>query len=183
MRHCNTVKLSGTIFWSKLDDRQTYTTLRMGIKLGNGGSAFVTVNNPSAKGYEITKPGNKVLITNGWLDTWEKQDGTSEVQIKASDSSVQFFGKEKAIADINYISIVGKILAIDEEYAIVEMIGDRNPKTNQPAIRKAKIKIGEGYNQEAVNSQLYTEGTITSVEIEGKSKILIQADYNKTTIL
>jgi hypothetical protein len=81
MRDINSVILSGSIFWWKLDDRQTYSTLRLGIKLANGGSCFVMINNPLIKGHDMTKAGNKVTI-NGYLDTWTKEDGTSEITIK-----------------------------------------------------------------------------------------------------
>jgi hypothetical protein len=182
MRDCNLVRLTGTIFWSKLQDRQTYSVLRLGVKLASGASAFVSVNNPSTKAYDATKAGNKIAITTGFLDTWEKKEGGSEVQIKANDAGVAFFPKEKSLADMNSVAIVGKILSYTGDSAVIEMVGERNPKTNQPSVRKATVKIGDSY-KDIVNNKIMLEGQIVSEEIDGKSKLSIQADYNKITIL
>ena len=111
MKDLNLVRLAGTVFWSKLDDKQTYSVLRIGVKLDQGSSAFMSINNPAVKDYEIIKAGNKIILSSGWLDTWEKKEGGSEVQIKANGNCVQFFPKEKALPDINSITIVGKVLA------------------------------------------------------------------------
>lgn len=181
MKDINQVALSGTIFWSKLDDRQSYSVLRLGIKLSSGSSAFVSINNPSIKTYDITKAGNKVALR-GWLDTWEKKEGGSEVQIKANDNGVAFFPKEKALADMNSVAIVGKIVSYVGDSAVVEMVGDRNPKTNQPSMRKATVKIGDTY-KDIINSKIMLEGKVVSVDIDGKSKLSIDADYDKITLL
>jgi len=181
MRDQNLVRLSGSIFWNKLDDRQTYTTLRLGIKIGNGGSVFVTVNNPNTRSYDLIKAGNKVLITNAWLDTWDKQDGTSEVQIKCNDGGIAFFPKEKAVTDLNQVSIVGKVLSYEGDTALVEMVGDRNPKTDKPSIRKARVAIGDTF-KDLIESRIILDGKITAPEIEGKSKLTIAADYDKVFI-
>ena len=182
MRDQNSVKLTGSIFWSKLDDRQTYTTLRLGVKLANGGSVFCTVNNPSTKIYDLIKAGNKVLIANGWLDTWDKQDGTSEIQIKANDSGVAFYPKEKVLADINHVAVIGKVLSYSQDCAIIEMVGERNPKTDKPTIRKVAIKIGDSFG-EIVGSKIVLDGKITAPEIDGKSKLVIAADYDKISLV
>lgn len=182
MRDQNLVRLTGTIFWSKLDDRQTYTVLRLGLKLGDSTSVFCTVNNPDTKVYDLIKSGNKVLITNGWLDTWDKQDGTSEVQIKANGNNIAFFPKEKVIADINHVSIVGKVLSYSEDSAQIEMIGDRNPKTDKPSVRKAKIKIGDSF-KEIAGTKIVLDGRITAPEVDGKSKLVIEADYDKISVI
>ena len=190
MRDINVCRLSGEIFWSKLDDNQSYSTLRLGIKLQNGGTVFCTVSNPSVKEYEIIKAGNKVLITGGYLDTWEKQDGTSELQIKSNDSGIQFFPKEKALSDVNIVTIVGTIKNMDNDTAIMEMVGERNPKTQQWTIRKARIKIGDTYKSIS-GSKIMIEGKVTSVDVpvtvDGKekkvSKLVIDAMYDKIIVL
>lgn len=182
MKDLNLVRMSGSIFWSKLDDRQTYSVLRVGVKLDSGGSAFMSVNNPSTSDYEAVKSGNKVILSSGWLDLWEKKEGGTEVQVKTNGNGVQFFPKEKALPSLNSVSIVGKVISYSGDMATIEMYGDRNPKTNQPSIRKAEVKIGDTY-KDIINSRIMLEGKITSVEVEGKSKLVIQADYDKICIL
>jgi hypothetical protein len=177
------LQLSGTIFWSKLDNRQTYSTLRLGIKLASGGSIFVSINNPTTKEYSEIKSGNKVLITSGWLDIWDKEGGESEVIIKANGNSVYFYPKEKVLSDFNHIIIAGKILSYSGDTAIVQMVGDRNPKTNEPAVRRAKIKIGDSFDNGIINADIILEGKVTSVDLDGKSKLVIEANYDKTNIL
>ena len=183
MKDMNNVRLTGSIFWSKLDEKQTYSTLRLGVKLDNKGSVFVTVNNPNTKTHDLVKSGNKVLV-NGWFDTWDKEDGSSEIQIKANDSGVAFFTKEKALANLNHVSIVGKILSFAGDTALVEMWGDRNPKTDKPTIRKVRVKIGDTFTESAIKDcKIILDGKINALEIEGKSKLTIEADYDKITIL
>jgi hypothetical protein len=123
-----------------------------------------------------------VLIASGWLDTWEKQDGTSEVQIKANDSGVAFYSKEKALADINQVSILGKVLTYSQDSASIEMLGDRNPKTDKPSVRKASIKIGDTFGDIA-GSRIMLDGRIATQEIDGKSKLTIEAIYNKISLI
>lgn len=184
MKDSNSVRLTGSIFWSKLDEKQTYATLRLGVKLESGGSVFVTVNNPNTKAHDLVKAGNKVLIANGWFDTWDKPDGTSETQIKANDSGVAFFPKEKVLAHLNHVSIIGKVLSYSGEDAIVEMWGDRNPKTDKPTIRKVKIKIGDSFKAEQiVNNKIILDGSVEAIEVEGKSKLVIAANYATVTIV
>jgi hypothetical protein len=183
MKDVNNVRLSGSIFWSKLDDRQTYSTLRLGIKLANGSSVFASINNPSTKAYDLIKAGNKVLISNGWLDTWEKKEGGSEIQIKANDSGCRFFPKEKALADVNHVVVIGKVLEYSGDTAKIEMYGDRNPKTDQPTIRNAKIKIGDTFGADLVNNKLMLDAKVVSVDESGKSKLVIEADYDKVSVL
>lgn len=182
MKDLNLCRLTGVIFWSKLDDRQTYSVLRLGIKLANGGSAFISVNNPTTKAYDAIKAGNKVVVANGWLDTWEKKEGGSEVQIKANDSGVAFFSKEKALADMNSVAMVGKVVSYSGDTAVIEMVGDRNPKTNQFTTRKAAVRIGDTY-KDLVGTKIMLEGSVVSIEEEGKSKLSIQASYDKITVL
>jgi hypothetical protein len=182
MRDINSVILSGTIFWSKLDDKQTYSTLRLGIKLATGGSCFAVVNNPLVKGHDMTKAGNKVTL-NGYLDTWTKEDGTSELQIKCSGANADFYPKEKALSDYNHVVACGKILSYEGDSAVVEMTGERNPKTDKPTMRKAKVKIGDTFEFEIAGSKIFLMGKIGSTEVEGKSKIFVEGDYSKISIL
>ena len=182
MKDMNNVRLTGNIFWSKLDEKQTYTTLRLGVKLLNGDSAFVTVNNPDTKNYALVKAGNKVLI-NGWFDTWDKEDGTSEVQIKANNTGAYFFPAEKALADINHVSIIGKVLDYAGASATIEMVGERNPKTDKPTIRKVKVQIGDTF-KDIVGSKIILDGGISNLPAEGgKNKLVIMAEYNKITVV
>ena len=181
MRDTNLVSLTGTIFWSKLDDRQTFSTLRLGLKLENGSSVFISISNPSSKAYDITKAGNKVLMTEGWMDTWEKQDNISEVVIRCYDTFVQFFPKDKALSDINEVSITGKIVSYSEDTAVIEMVGDKNPKTQQYTVRKASVKIGDSYSN-IINSKINLKGKLISVDLDGKSKLVVEALYDKIII-
>jgi len=184
MKDVNTVRLTGTIFWQKLDDRQSFSILRLGLKTTSGDSCFLTVSNPSTKAYDILKPGNKVVLTAGMIDTWVKEDGSTELQIKANDSGIMFFPKEKALTDFNSVSVVGKIVALEPDgLATVEMVGDRNPKTDKPTIRKAKINIGPEFKDGIVGSRIMLEAKVTSTEVEGKSKLAFKADYDKILIL
>ena len=182
MRDVNSVILSGTIFWSKLDDRQSYSTLRLGIKLASGGSCFAVVNNPLIKGHDMTKAGNKVTL-NGYMDTWNKEDGTSELQIKCSGANADFYPKEKALSDYNHVVMCGRIESYQDDSAIIEMTGERNPKTDKPTNRKAKVKIGDSFEFEIAGSKIFLMGKIVSTEIEGKSKISIEGNYAQISIL
>ena len=182
MRDVNSIILSGTIFWSKLDNKQSYTILRLGIKLEDGGSCFVTINNPLVKGYDMTKAGNKVTI-NGFLDTWSKEDGTNELTIKCNGANADFYPKEKAIAGYNHVVIAGKILTYEGDSAMIEMAGERNPKTDKPTMRKAKVKIGDTFEFEIPGSKMLLMGKLVSTDVEGKSKVSIDADYAKISLL
>lgn len=182
MKDLNLVRLTGSIFWSKLDDRQTFSVLRVGVKLANGSSAFISINNPNTKEYDAIKAGNKIMVTTGWLDTWEKKEGGSEVQIKANGNGVAFFAKEKALADMNSVAIVGKVLSYSGDTAIIEMVGDRNPKTNQFSVRKTSVKIGNTY-KDITGNRIILEGKVNSVDVDGKGKLSIDADYDKITLL
>ena len=179
MRDINSVRLSGTIFWSKLDERPTFTLLRMGIKLGNGSSLFCLVNNPDSKAYEIIKPGNKVLIGKAWFDYWEERKAT---QVKAYGSNVQFFHKETSISDLAQFTVLGKILQYSNETVLIEMIGDRNPKTGEWAKRRAEIKIGDKY-ENIEGKHIFAQGELSSIDVDRKTQLVIEANYDKITIL
>ena len=183
MKDINTVQLSGTIFWSKLDDRQSFSILRIGVKLTSGSSCFLTVSNPSTKAYDALKPGNKVVLTAGYLDLWEKEDGSSELQIKVNDPGICFFSKEKALTDFNSATLVGKVTEYKDSIATIEMVGERNPKTDKPTVRKAKIDIGDTFGDSIVGSRIMLEAKVTSIEVDGKSRLAIKADYDKILIL
>ena len=184
MKDLNNVKLIGTIFFSKLNNKQSYSILNLGIKLSNGSSVFCAVNNPSVKDYEIIKSGNKVLVLGGYLDQWARDDGTIEQSLKCNDNGISFFPPEKALPEINEVFIVGEIMSMDGEIATIMMIGDRNPKTSKWTERKARIKIGETYKDKIGQK-------ITSVDVpkivEGKerkiSKLVIEPVYDSIVLL
>ena len=182
MKDVNLLRVTGTIFWSQLDDKGTYKILKLGFKLGSGATMFCAINNTSALPYESTKAGNKVVLTSAFVDTWDKKDGTSETVFKANQSSVAFFPKDKSIADVNSIVMIGKVIAYEGDWATIEMVGERNPKTDKPAVRKAKVKIGNSYG-DLVGSRIMLEGSVASTEVEGKSKTHIEANYSTISIL
>lgn len=182
MKDINSVRITGVIFWQKLDDRQSYSILSVGIKLNDGTSMFCKISNPDTKTYDLIKPGNKIIISGGYLDTWEKQDGTSETMVKCNSSGCLFLPKEKAIPDINSIVILGKVTDYKENIATIEMIGERNPKTDKPTIRKVKINIGDSFN-EIIGSKIMLEAKFGSVTKDGKSVMNINADYSKISLL
>ena len=184
MKDINAIRLSGSIFWSKLDDRQTFSLLRLGIGLEERGGVFAVVNNPSEKSYESIKPGNKVVLTNAWLDIWEKQDGSSELQIKVNGNGVVFFPKEKVISGINEVTILGTVKELKDNMATIEMVGDRSPKTGKFAIRSTIINIGEEYTEKIIGNKILLKGEISSVEDDNKkSHLIINADYSTINIL
>jgi len=179
MRDINSVKLSGVIFWSKLDDRQTFTLLRLGLKLDNGASIFCTISNPDTKVYDSVKPGNKILLGGAWLDYWEER---GETQVKSYGSTVQFFNKESGVNGLNQFTILGKVITYEGDTVLVEMIGDKNPKTGQWSRRKAKVKIGDKY-KDIIGKKILIQGELTSVDVDRKSKLVVEADYAKINIL
>jgi len=181
LKDINSVILSGTIFWSKLDDRQTWAVLRLGIALSTGDRVFCSVNNPYTKTYEVLKPGNKVLITNGHIDIWEKDNGISEVQIKANGNGVQFFPQEKAIMDINNVILLGKAIKYSNCEITLNIIGERNPKTDIPTERKAIVKVSDGY-ENTIDRKVLMQCQIKSESNDGKSKMVVEALYDKILI-
>lgn len=183
MKDLNLCRISGTIFWSKLEDRTSFSILRLGINLFDATSLFCIVNNPNSKIYDIIKAGNKVILSNGWLDTWEKPDGSSDILIKANSSGIDFFNKEKVIPSINDVIIVGRVLSYTDDIALVEMFGDRNPKTDQPTIRKVRVVIGNSYKEDIVNHKIILHGKIAHTVMNGKSKVKVNANYDSIGIL
>ncbi len=178
MKDINTVRLSGTIFWSKLDERQSFSMLRVGLKLASGDGVFCTINNPKIKEYELVKPGNKLLIVNAWFDTWAERD---ELQIKTYDSGTQLFKRDTVLPDINEVTIVGTVVAYEGEHARIEMIGERNPKTGKWSKRVATVKIGDKYDNIEGN-RILIQGKVASVTTDGKTKAIIESSYDKINI-
>ena len=183
MKDINSVMLSGIIFWSKLDDRQSFSILRTGVSLPESGPVFVSISNPQEKAYEKIKPGNKILVSNSWLDIWEKNTGESELLLKAYGTGVDFFPKEKALPEINEVTILGTIKNYIDGLADIELVGDRNPKTGKFAIRKAVINIGNTYQKDIIGDKIFLKGKVSSAEKEGKKTILvIEPYYDKINI-
>ena len=171
MKDINSVRVSGSIFWSKVDEYSNYSVLRLGIKLGDGSSTFTTINNPKIKDYESTKPGNKVILTNGWFDTWEKDDGSNDLQVKAYDSGIALFAPEKVITPINEVTLLGKVLSQEDDSLTLELVGERNPKTNKWTIRKARVNINEDIGN-VIGKKLLIYGKIASKTSEDKKSML-----------
>jgi hypothetical protein len=182
MKDINSVVFTSEIFWSKLDDRGTFSILRIGSKLQNGSAIFHMINNPTVKDYERIKGGNKTFVSSAFLDTWEKDDGTSDIVIKSNSYGVDFFPQEKVLPPINTAVILGKVLSYDESMAVIQMTGDRNPKTDQPTIRKVSVKIGDTF-KDIINKRIYLSGEIVSIKNGIKSVMAINADYDKICIL
>lgn len=182
LKDTNSIRLSGTVFWSKLDDRQSFSMLRVGIKLNDGTVAFATISNPNTKSYESLKPGNKIILNNAWLDIWQRQDGREELQLKAYDSHCQFFAKDVDLPDLNEVTLIGKVISYTDEEVFIEMLGERNPKTGQYASRRAIVKIGDQY-KDIKGKKIFLQAKIASVDIgSGKTRMVIAADYNKINI-
>jgi hypothetical protein len=81
------------------------------------------------------------------------------------------------------VIVAGKILSYEGDSAIIEMMGERNPKTDKPSVRKASIKIGDSFEFEIAGNKIFLMGKLISTEVEGKSKIAIEGDYSKISIL
>ena len=183
MKNINSFTISGTIFWSKLDERSTYSILRLGLKLGDGNSIFCIINNPKIKEYNTVKTGNKILITNGWFDTWYKENNIAEPQLKAYGHSAQFFSKEISVANFNSFIILGKVVSEKPEYIVVEMEGDRNPKTEKRPKRIITVKVSKEISS-LNNKTVFINGEIKCEKIDGgKTKMLLQSTYDKILIV
>ena len=74
------------------------------------------------------------------------------------------------------------MLSYSGDTAVIEMVGDRNPKTDKPSVRKASFKIGDSFS-ELEGKKIILEGKIVSTEVDGKLKLSVEADYSKTSIL
>ena len=180
----NSLMVSGKIFWSKLDERENYSTLRLGLDIGNGSynRIFATVSNPHEKAYQFVKNDNQVILMGAWLDTWKKEDGSKDMQIKAYDSNCQFYLPEVAIPRLNEVILYGKVDSFDEGFITLDCIGGRNPKTGQYSHRYVDIYIGSDYG-DVSSKHILIRGTIGSEEVDGKNKLKVDVDYDKLHIM
>jgi len=185
IKDTNLVNVSGKIFWSKLDERESYSTLRLGIDIGEGSynRIFATISNPHEKAHQFVKTDNQVLLIGAWLDTWEKNDGSKDLQIKAYDFNSQFFLAEAKIPHVNEVTIYGSVYNYSDGIVTVDCIGGKNPKTGEYTHRKMEVTIGEDLG-DVTNKKIYIKGTIGSEEIaESKSVMKVFANYDNINIL
>ena len=122
-----------------------------------------------------------MIITNGYLDIWDKGNNNIEVVLKANGNCIQFFPKEKSVIDINQATLLGRVLNCSGNEMTLNMIGDRNPKTDQLTERKAIIKVGEGYN-DIIDSKALLKCQLKSEDNDGKSRMVVEALYDKILI-
>jgi len=180
----NFISVSGKIFWSKLDERDNYSTLRLGLDVGSGSynRVFVTVSNPHEKAYKFVKNDNKVILIGAWLDTWKKEDGSKDLQIKAYDSNCQFYLPDVPIPALNEVFIYGKVESFNDGLATIDCIGGKNPKTSQYTHRYMDIQIGTDHG-DLKDKHLMLRGTLGAEDSGGKSKLIIEVDYDKFYIM
>ena len=184
LKDINSVTISGKIFWSKLDERENYSTLRLGIDIGSGsyGRIFATVSNPHEKAYQFVKNDNQVILMGAWLDTWKKEDGSEDLQIKAYDSNCQFYLPGVTIPHFNEVSLYGKVDSFKEENIVMDCIGGKNPKTGQYTHRYINVHLGSDYG-DPTDKHLFINGTIGSEKINEKNKLNIDVDYDKIHLM
>ena len=185
LRDANSVNVSGKIFWSKLDEKTGFSMLRLGIDIGEGryNRVFVTVSNPHEKSYQFVKNDNQVIIIGGWLDTWNKDDGSMELQFKAYDSNIQFYTPDKVVPHLNEVMLYGSILNFNDGEAVLDCIGNRNPKTGEYTHRTIPITLGVGL-EDVSNKKIMLRGILGTEEVsEKKSKLKVFVDYDKINIL
>jgi hypothetical protein len=180
----NSVMVSGKIFWSKLDERANYSTLRLGIDIGNGSynRIFATVSNPHEKAYAFVKNDNQVMLIGAWLDTWKKEDGSKDLQIKAYDSNCQFYLPDISIPHLNEVLIYGKAESFKDGVASIDCIGGKNPKTGQFTHRYMDVYLGEDHG-DIVDKHILLKGSLGSEEVDGKNKLKIEVDYDNFYIM
>ncbi len=185
IRDMNITNVSGKIFWSKLDEKENYSMLRLGIDIGEGryNRVFVTISNPHEKSYQFVKTDNQVIVMGAWLDTWHKPDGSMELQMKAYDSNVQFYLPEKVIPHLNDVTIYGSVMSFADDIAIVDCIGNKNPKTGEYTHRTIPVAVGSEYG-DLSGKKVMIRGTLGTEEVdEKKSKLKVFVDYNMLNIL
>ena len=181
----NTVSLSGKIFWSKLDEKKDFSMLRLGIDVGEGryNRVFVTISNPHEKSYQFIKNDNQVMIIGVWLDTWKKDDGSLELQIKGYDSNVQFYLPEMVLPHLNDVLLYGSVMNYSDGEAVLDCIGGRNPKSGEYTHRTVPITLGEDLG-DLTSKKIMIRGTLGTEEIdEKKSKLKVFVDYDKINIM
>ena len=183
----NSLMVSGKIFWSKLDERENYSTLRLGIDIGNGSynRIFATVSNPHEKAYKFVKNDNQVMLIGAWLDTWKKDDGSKDLQIKAYDSNCQFYLPEVTIPHLNELMLYGKVESFEEGLATLDCIGGKNPKTSQYTHRFIDVHLSsDGSNTDDIlGKHMLIRGTLGSEDVDGKNKLKVDVDYDKLHIM
>lgn len=179
----NSVMVSGKIFWSKLDERENYSTLRLGMDIGNGSyhRIFSTVSNPHEKAYKFVKNDNQVMLMGAWLDTWKKEDGSKDLQLKAYDSNCQFYFPDVAIPHLNEVILYGKVESFKEGIITLDCIGGRNPKTSQYTHRYVDVYIGLDHG-DPTDKHILIRGTLGSEDVDGKNKLKVNVDYDKLYI-
>ena len=181
----NDVTVSGKIFWSKLDERENYSILRLGIDIGEGNynRVFATISNPHEKAHQFVKNDNQIILMGAWLDVWNKDDGTSELQIKAYDSNCQFYLPEATIPHFNQVIIYGTVNKYEDNRITIDCIGNRNPKTGEYTHRYVYVDI-EDTMGDIIGKKLLIRGTLGSEKIDEKRSVLkIFADYDKINIM
>ena len=185
IRDINSTSVSGKIFWSKLDEKENFSMLRLGIDIGEGryNRVFVTVSNPHEKSYQFVKNDNQVMLIGAWLDTWEKNDGELELQLKAYDSNIQFYLPDKVIPHLNEVLLYGAVKQYNASEAIIDCIGGKNPKTGEYTHRTVPVDAGDSLG-DIVGKKLMIRGTLGTEEIdEKKSKLKIFVDYDKINLM
>jgi len=185
LRDMNTVSISGKIFWSKLDEKENFSMLRLGIDVGEGryNRIFVTVSNPHEKSYQFVKNDNQAIIMGAWLDVWKKNDGSMELQCKAYDSNIQFYMPDKVIPHLNEVLLYGAVSEIKDGEALMDCIGNRNPKTGEYTHRTVPVSLGDDHG-DLTKKKIMLRGTLGTEEIDDrKSKLKVFVDYDKVNLL
>ena len=185
IRDQNAVNVSGKIFWSKLDEKKDFSMLRLGIDIGEGryNRVFVTVSNPHEKSYQFVKNDNQVIIIGGWLDTWNKDDGSMELQFKAYDSNIQFYLPDKVVPHLNEVMLYGSVLKYEDGEAVLDCIGMRNPKSGEYTHRTVPFALEDNLG-DIQGNKVMLRGTLGTEEVdEKKSKLKVFVDYDKINIL
>lgn len=181
----NSVNVSGKIFWSKLDEKENFSMLRLGMDIGEGryNRIFVTISNPHEKSYQFVKNDNQVMLMGAWLDTWNKNDGSMELQLKAYDSNVQFYTPEKVIPHLNEVILYGSVMNFNEGEAVLDCIGGRNPKTGEYTHRTVPVSVGDDLG-DISSKKIMLRGTLGTEEIdEKKSQLKVFVDYDKINLM
>ncbi len=185
IRDQNSVNVSGKIFWSKLDQKEGFSTLRLGLDVGEGtyNRIFASIYNPNEKAHQFVKSNNQVMLIGAWLDTWIKKDGTRELQLKAYDSEVQFYLPDVKIPMINEVTLYGKATEYADGQCILICTGNKNPKTGEYAKRAVPISVGDTFG-DVNDKKIFLTGKIGSEKVsEGQSTMKVFVDYDKIHLM
>jgi hypothetical protein len=185
LRDINCVNVSGKIFWYKLDEKENYSTLRLGLDIGDGSynRIFLLISNPHQKAHQFIKNDNQAVIIGAWLDSWTKNDGDIDLQIKGYDSNIQFYPPEAVIPHFNEVFVYGSVKEFNDGVAMVDCIGNRNPKTNEFTHRIFPVDIGSAID-DPVGKKLMIRGSMGQETLENnKSKTKVSVDYDKINIM